>query len=351
MAVVRLPLAVQTQYAELVQQLLHDAAAGTTRRSGSLVQKTIKGRRYWYLQSSEGGARTQVYLGPDGEDLVDLLERLRRDLAEARTRAADRGALVSMAVAGGAYAVSPAEARVFRWLDGAGLFRLGGVVTGTHAFTIFANMLGVRWASGTVRTRDVDIAHDEHIAIALAADFGAVDLAAARRDPITGLELSPIPQFDPRTPSTSFAVLGTELYVDLLTPMRGKERTTPVKIASLNAAAQPLRFLDYLIEDTQPAAIVAADGVLVNVPSPARFALHKLLVATKRPVSQATKVRKDLAQAEQVLAVLLEDRPHDIVRAYADLTARGVGWSKPVRASLPKLPAPLRAALAEHGVS
>jgi hypothetical protein len=341
----RLPLAVQTQYAELLDQLLLDAASGPSLRAGSLVNKTIRDRKYWYLQFRDAAKQKQVYLGPDGPDLEPLLARLRSELETARGRASDRAALVAMASSGGAYAVAAAEARVLQLLARAGLFRVGGVLLGTYAFAVFGNMLGVRWAGATVRTQDIDVGHDEHIAIALASDLGGADLEAARKDRATGLELWPVPSFDPRRPSTSFSVLGTELRVDLLTPMRGREREAPVKIAALGAAAQPLRFLDYVLEDTQPAAVIGGDGVLVNVPSPARFALHKLLVAQRRPVSHAAKSRKDLAQAEHVLAVLLQDRPDDVRRAYADLAKRGGGWVKPVRASIARLAEDVRRAL------
>lgn len=342
---VRLPLAVQTQYAELVQQLLYAAAGGPTVRAGALVSKVIKERRYWYLQFRDAAKQRQVYLGPDGPDLEPLLARLRADMETSRAQATDRAALVAMATAGGAYAVSSAEARVLALLERAGLFRVGGVLLGTYAFTVIGNMLGVRWSSATVRTRDIDVGHEEHIAVALARDLGVAGLEAGRKDPATGLELWPVPSFDPRKPSTSFTVQGTELHVDLLTPMRGRARDAPVRIAALGAAAQPLRFLDYVLEDSQPAAVVGGDGVLVNVPSPARFALHKLLVAQKRPATQAAKARKDLAQAEQVLLALLTDRPDDVRRAFRELERRGAGWVRPVKASVAQLGEDARSAL------
>ncbi len=49
-----------------------------------------------------------------------------------------------------------------------------------------------------------------------------------------------------------------------------------------------------------------AGGFLVLVPTPARFALHKVIVSTERPASQETKAVKDLAQAAQMLEHLAE---------------------------------------------
>lgn len=59
------------------------------------------------------------------------------------------------------------------------------------------------------------------------------------------------------------------------------------------------------------------------VPAPARFALHKILVATERPAAQETKANKDLAQAAQILEHLAQARPGDLRLAAAALEKRG----------------------------
>ncbi|MDZ4233261.1 MAG: GSU2403 family nucleotidyltransferase fold protein, partial [Dietzia sp.] len=67
-------------------------------------------------------------------------------------------------------------------------------------------------------------------------------------------------------------------------------------------------------------------GVLVSVPDPARFALHKVLIAGERPVIAQAKSEKDLRQAAAVLGVLHEDREGDIALAHEDASSRGKGW-------------------------
>ena len=47
---------------------------------------------------------------------------------------------------------------------------------------------------------------------------------------------------------------------------------------------------------------------LVSVPQPARYAVHKLIIATRRE-RPADKVRKDIAQATELFIALAEDRP------------------------------------------
>ena len=80
--------------------------------------------------------------------------------------------------------------------------------------------------------------------------------------------------------------------------------------------------LGFLLEAPERAVILANTVALVNVPAPARFALHKLLIAQLRPASFAAKAEKDLLQAIQVLEVLVEDRPGDIALAWTAFEAR-----------------------------
>ncbi len=75
--------------------------------------------------------------------------------------------------------------------------------------------------------------------------------------------------------------------------MRGPTEDAPADLPALGTGAQPLRFLDYLIYHEQPAAILYGSGALVNVPDPARYAWHKLIISQRRMVNRE-KVRKDI---------------------------------------------------------
>ena len=209
------------------------------------------------------------------------------------------------------------SSRVLEALADAAVFRLGGVLVGTHAFIALGNLLGTRWAGAGVRTEDIDIAGERNVSIAvpsLTADVPKV---------LESLEMGffPVPGLSPRQPSTSFKVRGRALRVDVLTPQIGS-RTRPVPIARFHTAAQPLPHLDYLIEEPQQAALIAGSGILVNVPPPARFALHKLVVSRSRAATQHAKSGKDLDQAAQLIQILAEDRPGDLALAWESLVNR-----------------------------
>lgn len=339
-AFTRLPLITQTACARLLDALL-TSVAGDFAAGATLVSKRIKARRYWYVQRTTNGKKVQTYLGPETPELLERIEHWK----SARAEAANRSELVAILRAGGAFTISAAEARVLA--DLAPVFRRGGVLVGSHAFAVLGNMLGVRWQDAIVRTEDVDLAHDPRIEVAV--DAGA--------EPIVLREMlgDATPRFsvlDPASPATSFTVRGTEIQVDLLTPMIGRERVKPVKIAALGAAATPLRFLDYLIEETQPGAVVGGEGVLVNVPRPGRFALHKLIVASRRSSARSSQIKagKDLAQASALLELLLEDLPGELTLAWKALSRRGKAWSRAVQSSAARLEPLLVARLSDVGV-
>jgi hypothetical protein len=169
------------------------------------------------------------------------------------------------------------------------------------------------------------VAEDMRISVA-AARQGSVDLLERLRS--VEPRFAAMPELDPRDPSTSFKVRGSDLRIDFLTTTRRGVRTRPIPLPHLNVAAQPLEGLDYLIERTTKAAVLGGGGILVNVPLPARYALHKLWVAKNRPVSEQTKARKDRAQARQVVEVLLADRPGDLEEAVDAMQKRPRMWKR-----------------------
>lgn len=194
------------------------------------------------------------------------------------------------------------------------------------------NALGVRWTGASVRTHDLDIARTRGLDVAV--PDAKVDLPGVLER--LNMGFLPVPPFDPRRPSTSFKVRGQALRVDVLTPGRDED-AKPVRIDALGTAAQPLRYLDYLVEAPERAIVLDGSAVLVNAPQPARFALHKLVVATSRPAATQTKAEKDVAQAAEVLRVLLDDRPGDLPLAWEALVGRSRRWSAAARVGMAAL--------------
>jgi hypothetical protein len=67
-----------------------------------------------------------------------------------------------------------------------------------------------------------------------------------------------VPGIDSRELSTSFKVRGRDLRVDFLTPAVGSRATSkPIYLPHLRVAAQPLQGLDYVIQRSVDAAVIA----------------------------------------------------------------------------------------------
>lgn len=315
-----LSLSAQTAYS----QLLDAAQAAEISRSiaslpGSFASKKVKGHIYWYFQYTEiSGKLRQVYVGPDSERVRGLIAQRQSPAAHSALEP-----LARSAIALGCEPLLPAHYKVIRRLSDYGFFRAGGVLVGTHAFLAFGNMLGLRWGD-TSRTQDVDFAHaGKQMAIALPSDVD-IDTHGA----VESLQMGflPIINSSGKVGGTYLNSRDPDFQIDFLTPLhRGGD--APYEHPRLKVVLQPLKFMEFSLEDMQQGVLFCADGaVVVNVPHPARYALHKLIVFGERPVARALKANKDLRQAAALLAYFRANSDWDLQAAWVDLIGRGPGW-------------------------
>jgi hypothetical protein len=74
---------------------------------------------------------------------------------------------------------------------------------------------------------------------------------------------------------------------------------------------------------------------LIRAPRSERYAIHKLIVANRRLEGRdSLKSRKDLMQAETLIALLVQDGPGDLADAYHDAVERGPRWRERIERSL-----------------
>ena len=86
--------------------------------------------------------------------------------------------------------------------------------------------------------------------------------------------------------------------------------------------------MEFSLEHVEQAAVFSREKVvLVNVPDPVRFALHKLIVYGERTGSYRAKASEDLLQAASLLSYLWEHQRHTVTSALDDLHGRGKGWT------------------------
>lgn len=319
----RLPVSAQTAYAQLLEACqAGDYLRGVAHLPGSFSPKVIKGIRYWYFQYREiDGKLKQVYLGPDSPTVQAIIAKKSIEAPELEAIAR----LAQAAIALGCAPVPFHQYRVVERLADYGFFRAGGVLVGTHAFLAYGNMLGVKWGSGD-QTHDLDFAHaGKNLSVALHSDL-SVDVKGA----IDSLNLGflPVSNFAGKSGATFLNPKNPEFRLDFLTTIhRGGE--TPYVHAQFGVPLQPLRFMEFSLENIQQAVMFFGKyAVLVNVPDPARYAVHKLIITSERAGSFAAKLDKDYKQVACLLSVLMESSPISVETAMQDAASRGPAWRK-----------------------
>ncbi len=317
-----IPIETQTLYAETLERArLADLDRTFGSLSGSFGQKTVDGERFWYFRTSEGGqGRREFYVGRDTDSVRTVIAQHQRQKEEGANVRTQLKRMAAMLTYGGCMTTDATSARVLDSLAAGGVFRLGGVLVGTHAYVALGNLLGVRWEIA-LRTQDLDFAAFRTLEVAvpppISTDvWGTLDSL--------NMGFLPTPGLNPRLPHTSYHVRGKELKVDLLTTASRRGPLDPVFLPRFKAAALPMPYMDYLLEGNLDALVVSgSNATLVRVPHPARYGFHKLLVADARPIVEQTKVGKDLAQASELLGFLLRMRPADVEMAHERLVQRG----------------------------
>jgi hypothetical protein len=295
---------------------------------GGFSSKTVSGKTYWYYQrKSPNDKVVQIYIGPDNAATLELMAAHKQPDRNAGNEHLRR--LSRAAIELGCPAMVTAHARILQRLTDHGFFHAGGVLIGTHAFLAYQNMFGVTWAHGTL-TMDLDFAHPgKNISIAVPNSF-AMDTHEA----IDSLRQG----FIPNNARTTFIKADEpDLQLDFVTT-QGRSGDEPVLIKPLNIMMQPLRFMEFSMEDIMKGVLLTQQGpMVVNLPRPERYALHKLIIHGERAGDTRLKARKDLDQAACLLAMLKERAPEDLADAYRDLCERGPGWRTRFSAGLSAL--------------
>ena len=316
-------LATQTLYAELVDRCAAAAFEAEFPLNGSFVRVTVKGRDYWYFQQGTrdaSGKQQRKYVGPDTDETRQRMANHGRAKDDYR----ERRHLISMLRRSGFQSPPHEVGRVLQALSAAGVFRMRACLVGTLAYQVFGPMLGARLPHASLQTQDLDLAQFTAISAAIGKD--------ERTPPFLEVLQTADPSFrsvphSRKSEATAAYVNAGGFRVEILTESRGPERETPAALPAIGTHGQPLRFIDFLIRDEMRAAVLYDAGILVNVPSPERYALHKLIIAQRRRIDSA-KIDKDIEQAAALLATLVARRPTDLREAWREAFDRGPRWQQ-----------------------
>jgi len=345
--IARLPLETQTILAELLEHLRGaEFVRSFSDIDGTFTARQRGGLTYWYFRTT-GGVGSLVkdfYIGPDNEKTQALIESYQagRPAAEAKAERIKR--LSAMLRVSGVSLTDRDATHILKEFSEAGVFRLGGILIGTHAFRAIGNALAVIWPAA-LKTSDLDFG-----AFARRVDLGILQTPQTmahipKAIEALGMGFVPSPRITLKRReerSTSFFIPGKDWSIDLLTAQMGANREDPIEIPRFGTYAQPLTFMDYLLEQSMDAVIIGPTAVLVRVPEPARFAVHKLLVASNRGPQAALKADKDRLQAALLMSCLEQEWPGNLTLAAEAALARGPSWARRIRQEAERLPIPCR---------
>jgi hypothetical protein len=317
-----IPPTLRTLFADLVQQVETAPAIGT------VYERENQGSAYLYAKTPVGTTRVDVFLGRKDDPAARArAEEHRHGMALSR----DRRTLVALLRRGGLAAPDRSLGAAMDTIAYAGLFKNGAVLVGTAAYLLFEPHVGAQLPTPTLMTGDLDLATAR---VALTADPPDSMIAILKRADPT---YDGVMQLDPRRPPSRFR--NAEGYlVDLITPIRTREDSNPVDLPALEAGAAPLQYLAWLIQDAIPTVALWGAGIPVVIPQPARFAVHKLILAQRRDAANRLKRSKDLAQARALIEALTTYDPFALKDALEDARAKGQeGWAEPIARSLQEL--------------
>jgi Uncharacterized conserved protein len=311
-------LAAQTVFADLKQRVYDAAFDRDFPENGNFHKHTVKGRQYWYYNGYDAvGGKTKKYVGPASDPEVTA-----RAEAFGRVKVAFKSRMdaVSMLKAAGFPAPDPLTGLLVDRIAKAGFFRLRGVLVGTVAFQTYPGLVGAR-PERHLQTGDVDLAQDHGISVAVDERADSLVEAILSVDP----GFRPVPRLDSKLASRFVNAQGYK--VEFLSTNRGSDDNAghAVPLPSLGVAAEPLRFMDFLLRDPVQSVLLTGGGVSVTVPSPERYAVHKMIISTRRQDKE--KAAKDIGQASFLVEALTRyGSSVELAGAWVEAWGRGQAW-------------------------
>ena len=317
----------QTVFSELEQRCLDAEFDETFPETGRFKKTTVKGHDYWYFHQKIDGTERKRYVGPAHDpEIAKRVEEFARIKDDYRGRRRMVSTLVNDAHL--PRPVNGLTGDVVEAFWKAGLFRLRAVIVGSVAFSCYPGLLGLRFPTATMATTDIDVAQFHSISISVDDSIPPV------LDVLRGVDPSfhEIPHQSDGRLSSQF-INDTRFRVDFLAPNNSKDEylAKPAQMPALGgAAATTLRFLDFLIANPVRSVMLHKGGIPVRIPAPERYAVHKLIVASRRHDTQdggMSKRDKGAAQAGILLEALAQKRRHaDVADVWSESWERGPAW-------------------------
>jgi hypothetical protein len=299
-----------TEQRRQVQNLLQfyetwkEVSSGLTRLPGGMYWRVINSKEYLYKYVRHSGIKQSTSIGPktpETEAIAEDFQQAKKDLLE-RLEAIE-GRIKTLAPIMRVLnlpAIDETAGKILRALDQAGYIGNNVLLVGTYAMTAYEMTAETRFAEGFDATEDLDFTL-------------VVDPANPNDSDLPRRLLLTLKEVDKGflvSPSSSRTVVDKGGYrVDLLISNHlapAMQRATPWKPEALEgqewlALGTPVRQM-----------LIDFNGwpVVVTVPDPRYFALHKLWLSKRPKRIREGRASKDAAQGKTLLKAVQEFIPH-----------------------------------------
>jgi hypothetical protein len=341
----QIDLAYRTIFAELAQRSFDAQFQADFPLNGRFVNVPVKNKGYWYFEYPTPEGDKRRYVGPEADEQITASVQAHREIKDdLRER---RRLVAALLRSGGMASPDRFAGDVTKALADAGLFRLRAVLIGSVAFGCYSGLLGVRLPNASLQTGDADFAQDYAISTEVGDSLPPILEVLQSVDQT----FRSVPHQADRAKVVAF-VNSAKYRVEFLTGNRGSDdyigKPSPMPALG-GASAENLRFMDYLIYEPVRTVLLHREGVNVLVPAPERYAIHKLIVSSRRLTDAPGRAKrdKDLFQASLLSEALHETRQSDVLaEAYLEAWDRGKAWQEGIASGLAMMPDSGKRALA-----
>ena len=286
------------------------------------IERHLVGRNVHCVTGLQNGvARDLRYIGNETPQLNERLKLIQSGQVRADDIEARKDRYLNILMQESLLEPEEETGRLLEAMARNGVFRLGGVLVGTHAFRSYELLLGVKFDAGYADfTRDVDIASFQKLSAEIAR-FERISVPGLLEN-LGYIQLSGL---DPKKCWRWAKGKRSEHLVEFLTPSFAEE---VLSLPAFSLDAQSLHHLNFLLVDSVRVCVLHGASFLIRVPRPERYAVHKMIISSRRHGSVAGKAEKDLRQAKLLCKVLMETRPNALNLAWRDASSRGRAWKK-----------------------
>lgn len=322
----------------LLQKTMDSEFDSQFSENGNFYKSKYRNKEYWYYKGYNpiNKKQNKIYVGSVNDK--EITKRI-ENFGNLKIAYSHRKDLVSKLIFDGLPQPNKMEGEILNALSKSGIFRLRATLIGSVAYQTYSAILNVKLDNSLFRTDDIDIAKYYGISIQIDDQTDNIE------DCLKQIDKTFEPIFDPDTPKLCSGFKNSIGYkIEFLTPNRGDEKysqnLSEMPSLNKNIGAQPTRYLDLLIRNPMRGLILYGGGIVINVPSPERYAIHKLIVSVSRTVtSSANKSEKDIKQVGELIETMFNiNKGEDIGLIWIEAFQRGNRWQKKLLSGALKLP-------------